>query len=93
MTPDPSLLEDWMENERCDCVYLHFIHLYILLILGKLEVRVIRCWSELVARQHKKDQSRHFHQKLRKRKKQKAVKEVTEIEKYAPIYCSGRWPT
>lgn len=53
-------------NGRCDSVYLHFIHLYVLLVQGKLEVGVIGRWSELVARQHKKDQSRHFHQKLKK---------------------------
>ena len=46
--------------------YLHFVHLYVLLILGKLEVGVVGCWSELVARQHEEDQSRHLHQKLRK---------------------------
>lgn len=48
------------------CGYLHFIHLYVLLVLGKLEVGVIGRWSELVARQHKKDQSRHLYQKLKK---------------------------
>lgn len=48
--------------------YLHFVHLHILLVLGKLEVRVIGRWSELVARQHKKDQSRHLHQKLKKQR-------------------------
>lgn len=53
-------------NGRCDSVYLHFIHLYILLILGKLEVGVIGRWSELVASQHEKDQSRHLHQKLKR---------------------------
>ena len=55
-------------SPHTDCVCLHFIHLYVLLVLGKLEVGVIGRWSELVARQHEKDQSRHLHQKLKEQR-------------------------
>lgn len=44
----------------------HFIHLYVLLILRKLQVGVIGRWSELVARQHKEDESGQLHEKLKR---------------------------
>lgn len=45
-------------------VFLHFVHLHVVFILGQLQVGVVGRRSELVARHDEKDESGHFHQEL-----------------------------
>lgn len=45
-------------------VFLHFVHLHVVFVLGQLQVGVVGRRSELVARHDEKDESGHFHQEL-----------------------------